>query len=425
MHILLISANTEKINMPTLPIGLGCVAAAVTAAGHGVEFLDLMGVDDWQPRLRAALTGHAPDLIGISIRNIDDQFSQTPRFLLETAREVVAFCQAHSRAPIVLGGAGYSIFPESALDYTGAAMGIQGEGELPMVLLLERLAAAAPLDDVPGLWIRGKGLQAPRAYGRDLDRFPLPGPELFDARFADDPNYFLPIQTRRGCPLDCSYCSTATIEGSVIRKRSPTAVIAALKRWRAAGFTRVFFVDNIFNLPESYAVELCEGLADAGLNLRWRAILYPGMLGERLVRAMSASGCREVSLGFESGAQPMLDILHKRFSPQDVEEASRLLADHGIGRMGFLLLGAPGETRETVLQSLAFADSLKLEAVKVSVGLRTYPYTELSRTAVREGLIASEAELLMPRFYITPGLDEAWLRQTVKKWIADRPNWMM
>ena len=425
MHILLISANTEKINMPTLPIGLGCVAAAVTAAGHGVEFLDLMGVDDWQPRLRAALTRHAPDLIGISIRNIDDQFSQTPRFLLETAREVVAFCQAHSRAPIVLGGAGYSIFPESALDYTGAAMGIQGEGELPMVLLLERLAAAAPLDDVPGLWIRGKGLQAPRAYGRDLDRFPLPGPELFDARFADDPNYFLPIQTRRGCPLDCSYCSTATIEGSVIRKRSPTAVIAALKRWRAAGFTRVFFVDNIFNLPESYAVELCEGLADAGLNLRWRAILYPGMLGERLVRAMSASGCREVSLGFESGAQPMLDILHKRFSPQDVEEASRLLADHGIGRMGFLLLGAPGETRETVLQSLAFADSLKLEAVKVSVGLRTYPYTELSRTAVREGLIASEAELLMPRFYITPGLDEAWLRQTVKKWIADRPNWMM
>ncbi len=425
MHILLISANTEKINMPTLPIGLGCVAAAVTAAGHGVEFLDLMGVDDWRARLRAALARRAPDLIGISIRNIDDQFSQTPRFLLETAREVVAFCQAHSRAPIVLGGAGYSIFPESALDYTGAAMGIQGEGELPMVLLLERLAAAAPLDDVPGLWIKGKGLQAPRAYGRDLDRFPLPGPELFDARCADDPNYFLPIQTRRGCPLDCSYCSTATIEGSVIRKRSPTAVIAALKRWRAAGFTRVFFVDNIFNLPESYAVELCEGLADAGLNLRWRAILYPGMLGERLVRAMSASGCREVSLGFESGAQPMLDILHKRFSPQDVEEASRLLADHGIGRMGFLLLGAPGETRETVLQSLAFADSLKLEAVKVSVGLRTYPYTELSRTAVREGLIASEAELLMPRFYITPGLDEAWLRQTVKKWIADRPNWMM
>ncbi len=425
MHTLLVSANTEKINMPALPIGLGCVAAAVAAAGHAVDFLDLMGVNDWQARLRAALAKSTPDLIGISIRNIDDQFSLTPRFLLEDAREVVTFIKANSRAPIVLGGAGYSIFPESALDYTGAAMGIQGEGELPMVLLLERLAAAAPLDDVPGLWIKGKGLQAPRAYGRDLDRFPLPGPELFDARCADDPNYFLPIQTRRGCPLDCSYCSTATIEGSVIRKRSPAAVIAALKRWRAAGFTRVFFVDNIFNLPESYAVELCEGLADAGLSLHWRAILYPGMLSERLVRAMAAAGCREVSLGFESGAQPMLDILHKRFSPKDVAQASRLLASHGIGRLGFLLLGAPGETRDTVLQSLAFADNLHLEAMKISVGLRIYPYTQLAQTAIREGLIASEGELLMPRFYITPGLDEAWLRQTVKDWLADRPNWMM
>ncbi|PKH44925.1 B12-binding domain-containing radical SAM protein, partial [Dehalococcoides mccartyi] len=236
---------------PTLPIGLGCVAAAVAAAGHAVDFLDLMGAADWQARLRTALAESAPALIGISIRNIDDQFSQTPRFLLETARDVVAFCRANSRAPIVLGGAGYSIFPESTLEYTGADMGIQGEGELPMVLLLERLAAAAPLGDVPGLFIKGKGLQAPRAYGHDLDRFPLPGPELFDARSADDPNYFLPIQTRRGCPLDCSYCSTATIEGSVIRKRSPAAVIAALRRWRAAGFFRVFFVDNIFNLPSA------------------------------------------------------------------------------------------------------------------------------------------------------------------------------
>ncbi len=424
MHTLLVSANTEKINMPTLPIGLGCVAAAVTAAGHTADFLDLLGIEDWRAPLREALARRMPDLIGISIRNIDDQTSLNPRFLLEAAREVVAVCQARSQAPVVLGGAGYSIFPESVLDFTGAPMGIQGEGELPMVMLLDRLAAGAPLDDVPGLYLKGKGLQAPRTYTRDLDRFPLPGPELFDARCADDPNYYLPIQTRRGCPLDCSYCSTATIEGGVIRRRSPAAVIEALKRWRAAGFFRIFFVDNIFNLPESYAVELCEGLAAAGLGLNWRAILYPGKITERLAKAMARAGCREVSLGFESGAPPMLDSLHKRFSPEEVAQASRLLADQGIVRMGFLLLGAPGETRDTVMQSLAFADSLHLEAMKVSVGVRIYPYTDLSRTAVREGLIVSEAELLMPRFYIDPGLDEAWLRQTVQAWLADRPNWM-
>ncbi len=421
MHALLISANTEKINMPTLPMGLGCVAAALEAAGHGVRFLDLMARDDWQAPLAEAL-GESPGVIGVSIRNIDDQASAAPRFLLEKAREVVAFCRAGSRAPIVLGGAGYSIFPQSVLDYTGAPMGIQGEGEAAFVTLAERLAVTAPLTDVPGLYIRGRGLQAPRAYIRDLDRFPLPGPQLFDRRLADDPNFFLPIQTRRGCPLKCSYCSTAAIEGGLIRKRSPEAVIQALSRWRTEGFSQVYFVDNVFNLPEGYAVELCERMILARLRLRWRAILYPGKVSERLVGAMARAGCREVALGFESGVQPILDALHKRFSLEDIRRTSRLLADHGIGRMGFLLLGGPGETRDTVLQSLAFAQELKLNAVKLTLGLRIYPHTELARTAIREGVITAETDLLHPRFYIAPGL-EAWLRATVENWTADRPNW--
>jgi radical SAM superfamily enzyme YgiQ (UPF0313 family) len=424
MHTLLISANTEKINMPALPMGLGCVAAALEAAGHAVEFLDLMDVDDWQSRLQTALCHSSPDLIGISIRNIDDQVSQAPRFLLERAREVVTFCQANAAAPIVLGGAGYSIFPESVLDYTGADMGIQGEGEMPLVLLLERIASSATLSDVPGLYLKSKGLQAPRTYIRDLDRFPLPRPDLFDPRFAHDPNYFLPIQTRRGCPLDCSYCSTSTIEGHVIRKRSPQAVIEALARWRAAGFSRLYFVDNVFNLPEKYALELCDRMAAAGLDMRWRAILYPGNMSATLVHAMARAGCRDVSLGFESGVQSILDALHKRFSLDDIRQASHMLADHGIGRMGFLLLGGPGETRETVLQSLAFADSLHLDAVKLTIGLRIYPYTELARIAVREGVLQADADLLAPRFYIARGL-EPWLRETVQAWLSDRPNWMM
>ena len=143
MQVLLISANTEKINMPALPMGLGCVAAALEAAGHGIRFLDLMAAAQWRPLLEEALTRRPPDIIGISIRNIDDQASDAPRFLLEKARQVVAFCRTRATVPIVLGGAGYSIFPESVLDYTGADMGIQGEGERAFALLLERLGAAA------------------------------------------------------------------------------------------------------------------------------------------------------------------------------------------------------------------------------------------------------------------------------------------
>ena len=181
-------------------------------------------------------------------------------------------------------------------------------------------------------------------------------------------------------------------------------------------------MDNTFNLPEHYAQALCEQITAAGLDIRWRAILYPGQVSEKLVRAMARSGCRDVALGFESGFQPILDALNKRFSLDDIRRASRLLADHGIARMGFLLLGGPGETRETVLQSLAFADSLNLEAVKLSVGLRIYPYTALARLAMQEGVIGPDDDLLQPRFYIARGL-EPWLRETVRTWMADRPNW--
>jgi radical SAM superfamily enzyme YgiQ (UPF0313 family) len=258
---------------------------------------------------------------------------------------------------------------------------------------------------------------------RDLDRLPLPGPELFGPGFAEDPDYFLPIQTRRGCPLDCSYCSTSTIEGRTIRKRSVGAVIESLARWRAAGYKQVFFVDNVFNLPPGYAMGLCEALERAALAIRWRAILNPINVSTKLVRAMARAGCREVSLGFESGAQPILDAFHKRFTLHDIRHTSRLLADYGIRRMGFLLLGGPGETRDTVLQSLAFADSLKLDAVKLTLGLRIYPHTRLARIAVQEGVLEADADLLLPRFYLAPRL-EPWLRETVGAWMADRPNWI-
>ncbi len=121
---------------------------------------------------------------------------------------------------------------------------------------------------------------------------------------------------------------------------------------------------------------------------------------------MAKAGCVEVSLGFESGYPPVLRAMNKRFQPDEVREISQRLAAHGIRRMGFLLLGGPGETKESVDESLAFARSLDLEMLKVSVGIRLYPYTPLARQAIEEGVVAPDDDLLVPRFYIRPGLEE-------------------
>jgi radical SAM superfamily enzyme YgiQ (UPF0313 family) len=423
MKVLLISANTEKLNMPTLPMGLGFVAAAASQAGCAVHFLDLLGAGEPQAAVKEALAKIGPELIGISIRNVDDQSSAAPRFLLEEAKRLVTACKRLSRAPVVLGGAGYSLFPEAALDYLEADMGIQGEGEAAFVELVGRLEGDAPLSDVPGLYLRGKGLQAPRAYHEQLDDWPFPGPELFDATLFRNPSYYLPFQTRRGCPLKCSYCATAAIEGVHLRKHSPEVIVRELSRWREAGFARIFFVDNTFNLPPGYALQLCRLISEARLGLTWRCILYPGNVTAELVEALARAGCAEVSLGFESGNRRVLAGMRKRFDPEDVRHAARLLGAAGIRRMGFLLLGGPDETRASVVESLNWVDSLQLETVKLTVGIRIYPYTRLAAIARAQGVIDRKDNLLRPRFYLTRGL-EGWLRQTVSDWMTERPNWV-
>jgi radical SAM superfamily enzyme YgiQ (UPF0313 family) len=424
MKVLLISANTEKLNMPTLPMGLGFVVAATRRAGADVHFLDLLKADDPRAAVADAIKEFGPEVTGISIRNVDDQTSAAPRFLLDGAKELVAICKRLCAAPVVLGGAGYSLFPEAALDYLEADMGIQGEGEGAFVELLARLARHAPLAGVPGLFLRGKGLQAPRSYQTHLDGWPFPDPDLFDATLFRDPSYFLPFQTRRGCPLKCSYCATAAIEGPRLRKHSPEIVVRELARWHEAGFSRIFFVDNTFNLPSGYALELCRRLSKARLDLTWRCILYPGNVTAELVAAMARAGCSEVSLGFESGNRRVLAGMRKRFDPEDVEHAARLLGDAGIQRMGFLLLGGPDETRASVLESLNWVDSLRLEMVKLTVGIRIYPYTRLAAIAKAEGVIDHKDNLLHPRFYITRGLED-WLRQTVSSMVAGRSTWVL
>jgi radical SAM superfamily enzyme YgiQ (UPF0313 family) len=224
--------------------------------------------------------------------------------------------------------------------------------------------------------------------------------------------------------MACSYCSTPTIEGKSVRWRSPESIVTWIQQWVREGFRRFYFVDNTFNLPPSYAAQLCSQIIAAGLDISWRCILFPGGLTPQLIGLLSRAGCNEVSIGFESGTENVLHRMHKQFSLAEVRHASELLRQHKIRRMGFLLLGGPGETRESAEESLAFADSLELDSLRISIGIRIYPNTEIARTAMEEGLITSEQDLLLPRFYLTQGLED-WLYETVADRISNRPNWMM
>ena len=410
MNVLFVSPNAERLFMPTLPLGLALVAAVTRRAGHQIRFLDLLAAADPLNEVRQAIAEFQPEVIALSVRNVDDQTMLGTKFLLEPVREVVDACRAANPAKIVVGGAGYSIFPEAALEYLGADYGVCGEGEVVFPVLLERLQRGLDAAGLPGVFVRGGPTPAARVFAEDLDLLPLPEADLWASADPQDPELWIPVQTRRGCPLACSYCSTPELEGTDVRMRSPARVVEHVAKVVNAGFRKVYFVDNTFNLPPAYALDLCRRLAELRLDLSWRCILYPHKVSEELVAAMAEAGCVEVSLGFESGCPQVLRAMNKRFGPAEVREISERLAAHGIRRMGFLLLGGPGETRESVDESLAFARSLNLEMLKVSVGIRLYPHTPLAQQAVEEGVVSPEDDLLVPRFYIQPGLED-YVRQ--------------
>jgi radical SAM superfamily enzyme YgiQ (UPF0313 family) len=424
MKALLISANTSDINMPTLPLGLVSVATATKAAGHEVEVIDLLASQEPLAQVKTAIEKQQPEVIGIAVRNIDDQSMENTKFLLQEVRDVVAACRSHSSALIILGGAGYSIFPEGVLAYLDADAGIQGEGEAAFPVLLEKLQQGARLADIPGIYLPGQGLKGERLFLGNLDSIPFPDEHLWTIPPSAGEDILIPLQTRRGCALGCNYCSTATIEGTALRKRSVEKVVDGLSRHAARGFKRFYFTDNTFNMPPSYALDLCRAIIRRRLDITWVCIIYPGNIKEELIRAMADAGCREVSLGFESGSEKILRVMNKKYNLSDVRRTSALLARYKIKQLGFLLLGGPGETKESVEESLTFADSLALDAMKISIGIRIYPYTELAQTAVADGLITPNDDLLLPRFYMVPGL-EAWLRETVARWMETRPHWTM
>ena len=425
MKVLLISANTEQMNMPVLPLGLACVAAAVSDAGYETEVMNLMACEDPAGIVKTSIQTFEPDIIGISVRNIDDQVMDTPRFLLPPVKELVQICKDNSGAWVVLGGAGYSIFPQSALQYLGADMGIAGDGEEAFCKLLDGLAHQDNIMDIPGLVLPDAGMAVKPRCPVHLDVFsiPKPGIHMNVPDGLTDETIWIPWQTRRGCPMNCSYCSTSAIEGRRLRKRSVVQAVEGLKRFKDAGFDHFFMVDNTFNFPETYARLFCDEILRAGLFVTWRCILYPGRVSESLVEKMAAAGCKEVSLGCESGADDILKQMNKRFSIKEVEKTSGLLKKYKIQQTGFLLLGGPGETVRTVEQSLTFMDSLDLDLVKITTGIRIYPHTDLHKTAIKEGMISKDDDLLFPKFYMRSGLKQH-LHEMIGKWTDTRPHWI-
>lgn len=430
MKILCISTNSSRLIMPTFPLGLASVVAAL-GEHHEVRVVDCMFTPHCLGTITTIVREFQPELLALSVRNLDNQDSCQPVFYFPEMREFVTYLRAHSPSPIIVGGGAFNILPLELAEYLSPDFGLFGEGELSFRTFVETYPNL-DYTGIPGLvWQNASAwrLNQPEVVP-DLNDLPDPAwtyfsPDLYhEAQGSAKLPGMVTIQSRRGCPMRCIYCTTPQLEGRRLRSRSPAKVAACMadgyERW---GLTRYYFVDNIFNYPKDYAAELCQAIQALNLPLNWSCLINPAFPDPDLFKRIREAGGNRVQVGNESGSNLVLKNLGKGFSRRHVEQTFSALVAAGLEFGCFLLLGGPGETPATVQESVNFLEQYQPFLVNLTVGLRIYPGTPLHRLALAEGVVKPLDNLLWPHFYLAPAVAE-WIWDYLKEVRGRHPNWI-
>lgn len=437
MKCLLINSNRFKHPWPVIPFGLCCVATSVEQAGHQVQVLDLCFTSKPQAAIEQAVHRFLPDVVGISVRNIDNAVGYNTQFLLESTKmEVIEPCKKAFDGPILLGGPALGINGKEILEFFDVPFAVAGDGEEAVVSFLRCLQNGCSPDNTPGLIIKkedGRIVANPPARQANLDALPLVDPSRYlDLSLYVRYNSPLQIQTKRGCALHCVYCTYNRLEGPRYRLKSPNKVADEIATLVArTGIRTVEFTDSTFNIPLTHAKDVLRALIAKGLTLHLRTMgLNPGAVDEELVALMQEAGFTEVDVGAESGSDRMLRALGKNFTKKDIFRTARLLRQARIPATWYLLLGAPGETLETLQETFDTMDHAVSgwDLINVGVGLRLYngaPITEEIRKDCPHLAELTKNFLFPAQLPVSRTLDIHTLKDVIKRQALTKPNYFM
>ncbi len=425
--------NTNRMQPPIAPLGLDYVAAAVRAAGHDVELVDLNLSPDTDALLADHFRRRQPDLVGLSFRNADDCFWPSGESFVPVLERDIRAVRRHTDAPLVLGGVGYSIFATSLLARATVDFGIRGDGEAATVALLAEARGARRWERVPGLLFRQDGVVRgnPPAWPTALE---VPS----DRDLVDNRTYFarggqIGVETKRGCPRQCSYCADPLAKGRTHRLRAPAEVAREVAGLADRGLDVLHLCDAEFNLPLEHALAMCDALIARrlGERVRWYAYLAVVPFPDELAARMRRAGCVGINFTSDSLHPAMLSVYRQPHSADDVAAAVARCRGQGITVMLDLLLGGPEETPETVAETVRRIQALNPDCVGAALGLRIYPGTRIETLLQAEGPLEANRglrrhytgpiDLLQPTFYISPALGDR-PAGLVRELIGDDPR---
>jgi len=421
--ILLISINRCLSPDPVFPLGLSQLNAALRQAGHETRWIDYNVNGEL---LVETIASFRPDFLGISLRNIDDvQIRQRQTYYdgLAALRDTV---RQHSGCPIILGGSGFSIFPEQLLELSQADFGIYGDGDHSLVALIAALENGDTPNAIPGLVFRQAGRIVVNPASSDIPDLEISEADrpVPIADFYLRTGRMLNLQTQRGCAFKCCYCTYPLIEGRRHRRYPPERVAAEFEQLQRLGAKHAFIVDSVFNSSPGHVAGICEALLRRNLKISWSCFLRPRGLTPELLKLMTRAGLTHIEFGSDSLDDDVLAAYQKGFTFADVRESSELAARARIDYCHFLICGGPGESRATLQRAFENSKQLPGAILMAVVGMRIYPGTQVYERALAEGLITRATDLLRPSYYVSPHLTADTIFAQLQEFARLSPLWI-
>ncbi|MEM2109929.1 MAG: radical SAM protein [Candidatus Odinarchaeota archaeon] len=276
---------------------------------------------------------------------------------------------------MIAGGPLPTLTPESYLNEFDLV--ILGEGEKTIIEVLNECESNRDWKKIKGIAYKNNNkimITGRRSLIKNLDTIPFPARELFPNKeykwyWRKFHGYTsTSIISTRGCPYTCDFCSNPVF-GVSYRERSPSNVIEEMVEIKELGYERVFFTDDCFTQNPKRIAEICEVIIRENIDLEWECLSRADVITRKLAKLMFNAGCKRIFFGIESGNDRVLRIIGKKITKRDVERSIKITAKTGIKTGGFFILGYPGDTTDTIIETVNFSSGLPLDYLSYS-----FPY---------------------------------------------------
>jgi radical SAM superfamily enzyme YgiQ (UPF0313 family) len=368
-------------HQPYLPMGLAYLAAVLEQKGHEVKVIDCQALDIDHEKLKSELSSFKPDLVGIT--SIAPLISSA-LFSAKTVKE------SFPDVPVVLGGPHATFMDEQIIGQEAAVdVIVRGEGEETLLELAENVHDQKKWQSINGITFRSDNqtVQTPnRPFIQNLDELPRPAYKHFQLeKYRLFGKRVLPIITSRGCPFQCSFCVASRMFGKQYRMRSSESVLDELEWLKSEHGAESFtFYDDTLTFDKQRLFRICDGIKERKINLPWDCQTRVDQVSKEVLARMKAVGCQQVFFGVESGCQKILDAVEKKTTVEQNEKAIKMAKEAGLFVTISLIIGFPGETRETLQQTMNFVKKTKPDDVYVCVAT-PFPGTKLRSLVEKTG----------------------------------------